>query len=168
MKRLFLLILIVSGLFILSCDIFDNNNQNEELCIKIAPEEATIAIGEELILEVELEDVDDLYAMSVEIVFDAAILTLADEPLILGDDWGDEVISTYVSEMDRINIAIGLTNSEDVEMDGDMELFKIKLLGVDTGQSMVNIHNLNIYNDDGELIEDFAEIEIENAMVRVQ
>jgi hypothetical protein len=155
-------------LFILSCDIFDNNNQNEELCIKIAPEEATIAIGEELILEVELEDVDDLYAMSVEIVFDAAILTLADEPLILGDDWGDEVISTYVSEMDRINIAIGLTNSEDVEMDGDMELFKIKLLGVDTGQSMVNIHNLNIYNDDGELIEDFAEIEIENAMVRVQ
>ncbi|MCF7793335.1 MAG: hypothetical protein K9N09_00605 [Candidatus Cloacimonetes bacterium] len=170
MKRFFLIVLLVLGMFIISCDLFENeDNENEELSIEISPEESTIAVGEELILEVELEDADDLFAMSVEIVFDAAVLTLPDNPLIIGEDWGNDYISTYVSEIDRINVAIGLINNGDEdELEGEVELFQFKLVGVAEGQTMVNIHNLNLYDEDGDLVEDFDEIEIENAVVIVE
>lgn len=169
MKRFFLIVLLVLGMFIISCDLFDNDNENEDFSIEISPEESTISVGEELILQVELEDVDDLYAMSVEIVFDAAVVELQADPLIVSDDWGTDFISTYVSEMDRINVAIGLVNNGDEdELDGEVELFQFKLVGVAEGQTMVNIHNLNLYDEDGDPVEDLDEIEIENAVVIVE
>ncbi len=169
MKRYFLLITLLIGLICISCDIFDYDNDKDDFVIKITPAEAAIAAGEELLLQVKIKDVDDLAAMSVEIVFNAAVLELPEDPLIVGEDWGDNIISTSVSEMDRLNVAIGLIeNSGENELEGEFTLFKFKILGKSAGETMVIIHNLNLYDEDGEPVDDFDEIKIENAVVSVQ
>lgn len=168
MKKITLILILLFGILLVSCDLFDNENENEDFCIEIDPDEAEIAVGEELLMTVEIEDVEDLFAMSAEIIFDAAVLELPAEPLIIGSNWGDDFISSCVVEMDRLNIAIGLTNNGNEELEGEFDLFQFKVVGKAAGETMVNIHNLNLYDEEGNTVEDFDEIEIKNAAVIVQ
>jgi hypothetical protein len=166
-KSLFIGISVLVGLLMISCG--STNNNNDDLILKISPSSQITSIDEEITYQVKVENVEDLFAISLEIVFDGTFVELPDEPLSIGSCWGSDVISTYVSEIDRINVAIGLTQGGNLEeLEGDETLFEFTILGKAAGESEISVYNLTMIDDEGNLIEDFDEIEIENSYVTVQ
>ncbi|HPR17972.1 MAG TPA: cohesin domain-containing protein [Candidatus Cloacimonadota bacterium] len=168
MNKYFLLIILCLGLLLTSCHLFENEKEDHDFSIEISPSESVISAGEDLSLEVKIEDVEDLYAMSVEIVFDSAVLALSDSPFVVSEDWGEDVFTTSINDLDRLNVAIGLNGSNTGCISGDRSLFTVHFTGVAAGETMVSIHNLNLINEEGNPVEDFEDIEIENATVIVQ
>ncbi|MDO9576677.1 MAG: cohesin domain-containing protein [Candidatus Cloacimonadales bacterium] len=166
-KSVNLIIIMLLSVLMFSCG--STGNKKETLKIKISPSSQTVAVGDEISYLVKVENVKDLFAVSLEIVFNGSFVELPENALTVGSVWGNEVISTSVQEIDRLNVAIGFMqgNSND-ELEGDVTLFEFTIKGKAAGESDLFIYNLTMIDDDGEDIEDFAEIEIAGSSVTVQ
>ena len=166
-KPVFQLIICVLCLTFLSCG--STKNDKDDLLIKIAPSSQIVGIGEEISYQVKVENVEDLFAIALEIVFNGNLVELPDGPLTVGTAWGSEVIAVSFNEIDRLNVAIGLMQADNVvTLKGDKTLFEFVIRGKTAGMSQIFIHNLTMIDREGEMIDDFDEIEIENSSVTVQ
>jgi Cohesin domain len=167
MKRSFNLILIMLlGLVLLSCG--STGNDNDDLEIKISPSAQTVAVGEDVTYQVKVKNADDLFAIALEIAFNGAFVELPDNAMSVGSVWGNDVVSASFNELDRLNVAIGFMQGSNNEIDGDKTLFEFTITGKAVGESDLTIYNLTMLDADGEEVEDFEEIEIENSLVTVQ
>lgn len=161
------ILLLISGFILFSCSLFENESKDDKIEIQITPAESTLNVGEESQFDLTIKNVDDLMAISVEIVFNGNILELPEESVIIGEDWGDEILSFSVNDFDRLSVAIGLIGAQE-ELEGSFNLFSFKLKGISLGESNLTIHKLHLLDEDGEMIEDSKDIKISNAFVTVQ
>ena len=167
MKRLTILILIFP-ILIFSCS-KSSTEPETNLIISITPSEQTVGIDIEVTFSVDIENVTDLFAFSCEIVFDSTKADLSENPVTIGSFWSADYISTSVNEDDRLNIAIGLEQtSVDDGLDGDGVLFNFKIKGIQIGESDLTIEKLSLINEEGDPVEGFDDITINNGFLITQ
>lgn len=167
MKRLAILIFIFPVLFF-SCS--QNSTEPEtNLISSMNPSEQTVGIDTEATFSVEIENITDLFAFSCEIVFDSTMVALPESPVTIGSFWSADYISTSVNDDDRLNIAIGLIQTPgDDGLDGAGVLFNFKVKGIQIGTSALTFENLSLINEEGDPVDGFDEIIIEDGLLIIQ
>lgn len=166
-----------TGTFPISCKVDDGNDGEDlksvnisvldtQLRLKIIPNVHMISIDDIVTYYVEIENVIGLFAFSGEIVFDNTKITIPNNPVTIGNIWNDDIIFENINEPGCINICIVLKQTEDEDrIDGDGLLFSFNLKGIASGESDIVFENLNMYDENGELIIGFENIEISNGQL---
>ena len=167
MKRIAMLILIFPVLFF-SCS-KSSTEPETNLISSMTPSEQTVGIDIEATFSVEIENIIDLFAFSCEIVFDSTIVTLPESPVTIGSFWSVDYISTSVNDDDRLNIAIGLVQTPgDDGLDGAGVLFNFKVKGIQIGSSNLTFENLSLINEEGDPVDGFDDITLNNGLLIIQ
>ena len=167
MKHLAILILIFPVLFF-SCS-QSSTEPETNLISSMTPSEQIVGIDIEATFSVEIENITDLFAFSCEIVFDSTIVILPENPVTIGSFWSADYISTSVNDNDRLNVAIGLVQtSGDDGLDGTGVLFDFKVKGIQIGTSNLTFENLSLINEEGDPVDGFDDITLNNGLLIVQ
>ena len=168
MKNIFNIVLIAILLFAIGCSKDSPNEPDTDLKILIDPAEQNISIDSETEFNVKIENVSSLFAISVEITFDETLLSVPDNAVSVGDFWNSAAITAYVVESNRLNIAIGLTQTDDADgVSGNGTLFSFKLKGNNTGISDISLQNLQLIDENGTQVSNFDGIIISNGSLEI-
>jgi hypothetical protein len=137
--------------------------------LKIEPAEQIIAVDEEAVFSVQLYNGVDVFALSVEIVFNNGVVGAPINSVTKGDFWGDNAIITTQIEYDRLCVAIGqVQTAGDDGITGNGTLFEFILVGLLAGESDITFENLSLIDENGDPIEGFDEIELVNGKIIVE
>lgn len=167
MKHLAILIIIFPLIFF-SCS-KSSTEPETNLVLSIAPYEQTVGIDIETTFSVEIENITDLFAFSCEIVFDSTNVNLPENPVIVGSFWSTDYISISVNDDDRLNVAIGLVQTfGDDGLDGTGVLFSFKVKGIQIGTSDLTFENLSLINEEGDPVDGFDDLTINNGLLIIQ
>ena len=167
MKYLTILILIFLLVFF-SCS-KSSTEPETNMVLSIAPYEQTVGIDLETTFSVEIQNITGLFAFSCEIVFDSTNVSLPENPIIVGSFWSADYISTSINGDDRLNVAIGLVQTSGNDgLDGAGVLFNFKVKGIQIGTSDLTFENLSLINEEGNAVDGFDNITINNGLLIIQ
>ncbi|MBC8415868.1 MAG: PKD domain-containing protein [Candidatus Cloacimonetes bacterium] len=160
----------------ITCTVSDNEGNDSSTIeievvrrLKIEPAELIIAVDEEAVLSVQLYGGVDVFALSVEIVFNNGVVGVPINSVTKGDFWGDDAIMTTHIDYDRLCVAIGqVQTAGDDGITGDGTLFEFILVGLLAGESDITFENLNLIDENGDPVEGFDEMELVNGKVIVE
>ena len=133
------------------------------LKLKINPYEQIIAIDETATFSMEIEDAVNLFGFSAEIIFDSTRIELPENSVTKGEMWNGETLLLKENESDRLNITIGIKQTEGYDgINGNGILFYFTLKGINEGESQITISNeaLQLIDEHGTRISGFKDIEI--------
>ena len=137
--------------------------------LKIEPAEQTIAVDEEAVFSVQLYNGVDVFALSVEIVFNNGVVGVPINSVTKGNFWSDDAIVTTQIEYDRLCVAIGqIQTAGDDGITGDGTLFEFILVGLLAGESDITFENLSLIDENGNFIEGFDNMELVNGKLIVE
>ena len=167
------------GFYQITCRVTDGQGGEDSETIEIEvetfrlliePSEQTINLNSEAIFSVKIENVNNLFAISCELVFDSLLVSLPSNHVTIGDFWEDtETILTSENENGRLCIAIGLIQTElEDGIDGDGILFNFSLIGGQIGESDIVFENIYIIDENGLVVDGFEDIEISSAHLIIQ
>ncbi len=166
MKKILLIIAIA---LIFGCDDNSTEPKNENLTLSISPSENTMLVDETINLEVQIENVSNLFAISMEIAFDEDLLSLPENPVTIGDFWSDNTVDLAINDPDRLNITIGLQQSSEIDgLNGSGTLFAFDLTALTIGEADILIRNLHLLDEDRNNVEDFDEIVIDEGKIEIE
>ena len=166
----------LAGTCEITCTVSDDEeNDSSTIQIVVAPQlqiepaEQIINVDEEAVLSVQLHGGVNVFALSVELVFNNGVLGVPIDSVTKGDFWGDDAIITTQIDYDRLCVAIGqVQTSGDDGITGDGTLFEFILVGLLAGDSDITFENLSLIDENGDPIEGFEEIELVNGKVIVE
>jgi len=169
LNRILFLIIIMTMIFLLSCSKDTTSPEDNDLKLMLSPVDQTVPMNIEADFVVKIENADNLFAFSTEIVFDNSIAEFVQDAVVIGSFWNSELVELSVVEDDRLSITISLqqTSSED-GIDGSGDLFTFSIIGSTLGSSNLTFENLLMIDEDGEPISNFNEIEIINGTLTVE
>ncbi|MCP4582390.1 MAG: hypothetical protein GY839_12320 [candidate division Zixibacteria bacterium] len=127
--------------------------------IYINPATDTIAIGEQGLFSVNLDGAEDVFSISMDLIFDTTIVmvdtVMLAEPNLLGDD---NVLLLYQAIPGGVSVGIGRVQTEENDnVWGCGQLFKIVFSGLAPGTASIEIADGMIRTDEGvpiDIIED--------------
>ena len=171
MKRILFIIAILLAIFLNSCANKNPNEPNQEenqLKLYITPPNQSINLNEETNFEVKIDNVENLFALSMEITFDNDKISCNEDDVTISDSWGNQAISEVIKENGKLNICIGLQQTaENDYLNGSFTLFSFKLKGISIGTSDIVIQNLRLIDENGEPVKNFSDLEISNAILNI-
>lgn len=168
-KRILILIIIGLMIFSVSCPKDPTEPEVENLKLTFSPVEQTVPVNSEVNYIIKVENAENLFAFSAEIVFDSSVAQLVQDAVIVGEFWNYDLVELSIIEDDRLSITISLqqTSNED-GIDGDGELFTFGIEGSVVGQTNLTFENLQMIDENGNEILNFDEIEITNGKLIVE
>ena len=170
MKKLYHILTIFIVLLIAGCEKEAVEPEPENLRLYLNPSSNNIAVGSLLELAVSIENVTELFAVSFEVTFDSSVVQI-DGVDFLGSSniLGSDLVSLYQLEENLISIGLGKkqTSGND-EVSGDGSLAILFLNGTGVGTTDLNIENVQLIDENGDLIPSFDELELGSSSVVVQ
>ncbi len=168
-RKILFLIIIVTTMLMLSCSSDSTEPVAENLSLKFSPAEQTVPSYTEADYIIMIENVENLFAFSAEIVFDNTVAELVQNSVTVGGFWNSEIVELNVIEEDRLSIAISMlqTSGED-GIDGNGELFAFSIKGLTLGQTNLTFENLIMIDENGNDIVNFDDIEITNGKLIIE
>ena len=168
MKTYIKLIPILLFVLLLSCT-EDTVEPVINLLLGLSPSTQTTSVGQSAVYTVSIEDAKNLFAISVEIVFDNSLISIPDvDPVIIGDFWDGNanLQGWFFEEPGILSVAIGLEGTGGIT--GDGALFTFELNADAIGTSDIVFQNLSLIDQNGNLIEGFNDIVFENGELIIQ
>ena len=168
-KRILFMIIIAIMIFSISCSSDSTEPEIENLKLMFSPAEQTVPINTEVDYIIKVENAENLFGFSAEIVFDNSIAELVQDAVTIGGFWNSNLIELSVEEDDRLSITIGLQQTVNEDgIDGDGELFTFSIKSVAIGESDLTFENLIMIDENGDEISDFDGIEITSGKLTVE
>ncbi len=160
-KKIFFLLIIATMIFSISCSSDSTEPEEENLKLIFSPAEQTVPINTEADYVIKVENAENLFGFSAEIVFDNSVAELVSNSVVVGGFWNTDLVEMSVIEDDRLSITISLqqTSNED-GIDGNGELFTFNIKGIAVGESDLIFENLLMIDEDGDAVSNFDGIEI--------
>ena len=160
----------------ITCTVSDNDDSDSSTIeievvpqLRIEPAEQTIAVDEEAVLSVQLYGGVNVFALSVETVFNNGVVGAPIDSVTKGDFWGDDAIMITQIEYDRLCVAIGQVQTAGNDgITGDGTLFEFILVGLLAGESDITFENLSLIDENGDPIEGFDDINLVNGLIIVE
>jgi type 1 fimbria pilin len=166
MKRILILLIVIAA-FITSCN-DSTDPQNDYLTLKISPSDQTVNVNDQVTFSVVLENAENLFGFSAELLFNGNIVELPEDTVVAGDNWGENSITVVENEIDRLSVTIGLTQSSNADaINGDVTLFSFTLQGKAIGSSELWFQDIYLIDEDGNSIPEIDELEIKTGNITV-
>ena len=168
-KRILFLIIIAILIFSISCSSNSTEPDAGNLKLMFSPAEQTVPANTETDYTIKVENAENLFAFSAEIVFDNSVAELVQDAVTVGGFWNSDLIELSVVEDDRLSITIGLQQTANEDgIDGSGELFTFSIKGIAIGESDLTFENLIMIDENGNEVTNFDEIEITNGKLIVE
>ena len=168
-NRILLLIIIAVMIFSISCSSDSTEPEVENLKLMFSPAEQTVPTNTEADYVIKVENAEDLFGFSTEIVFDNSIAELVQDAVVIGGFWNSDLIELSVVEDDRLSIVISLQQTANEDgIDGNGELFTFSIKGTAIGESDLTFENLIMLDENGNEVPNFDGIEITNGKIIVE
>ena len=153
MKKYLFYILIIL-IMILSCSKDEPTPPPQaNVILKMEPNPQTVAVGDSVDFGVKIEDAEDLFAVSMEIVFDSSMISFQNSDFVIvnEDFWIGETQGLSVLESEKLNVAIGLVQTDGIDaISEDGILFRFNFTADDsTGSTYLEFQNINLLDEDG-------------------
>ena len=168
-NRILLLIIIAVMIFSISCSSDSTEPEVENLKLMFSPAEQTVPTNTETDYVIKVENAENLFGFSAEIVFDNSIAELVQDAVVIGGFWNSDLIELSVVEDDRLNIVISLQQTANEDgIDGNGELFTFSIKGTAIGESDLTFENLIMLDENGNEVSNYDGIEITNGKIIVE
>ncbi len=170
LRNILIMLVIATIIFSISCSNGSSTEPEEEnLKLMFSPAEQSVPIDTEAEYVIFVENVEQMFAFSTEIVFNSEITELLQNAVSVGSFWNADLVELNMIEEDRLSITISMqqTSGED-GMNGDGELFSFSLNGLTLGESNLTFENLQMIDEDGNEVSNFNDIEITNGKLTVE
>ena len=168
-KRILFMIIIVVMAFSISCSSDSTEPEVNNLKLMFSPAEQTAPVNTGTDFVIKVENAENLFGFSAEIVFDNSVAELVPNSVVVGGFWNTDLLEMNISEDDRLSIIISLlqTSNED-GIDGNGELFTFSIEGIAIGESDLTFENLQMIDENGNEVSNFDELEITNGKLIVE
>ena len=168
-KRILFMIIIAIMIFSISCSSDSTEPEVENLKLMFSPAEQTAPVNTETDYVVRVENAENLFGFSAEIVFDNSIAELVQDVVIIGGFWNSNPVDLSVEEDDRLSITVSLQQTPNEDgIDGDGELFTFSINGIAVGESDLTFENLMMIDENGDEVSNFDGIEITSGKLIVE
>ena len=97
-KRILFLIIAIVMIFSISCSNDSTGPVAENLKLMFSPSEQTIPVNMETDYIIKVENAEDLFAFSAEIVFDSSVAELVPNAVVIGGFWNSNLVELNVVE----------------------------------------------------------------------
>ncbi len=160
-KRILFLIIITAMIFSISCSSDSTEPDIGNLKLMFSPAEQTVPANTETDYVIKVENAENLFAFSAEIVFDNSVAELVQNAVVVEGFWNTDLVELSIVEDDRLSITISLqqTSNED-GIDGNGDLFTFSIEGIAIGESDLTFENLQMIDENGNEVSNFDTIEI--------
>lgn len=166
MKKI-LIILAIVGLFISCSD--DPTEPEDDLVLYIIPQTNPISVGEEVLLEISVEGVLDLFVATFELAFDSDKVQIIDDSFAEGGIWNEDTISFTQLDESVYSISIGLEQTAGYDgVSGFGVLCSFSVEGIQIGNADLTIENLNMMDENAQEIAGLDNIIIENSSIIIE
>jgi len=160
-KRILFMIIIAVMIFSISCSSDSTEPDIENLKLMFSPAEQTVPANTEADYVIKVENAENLFGFSAEIVFENSIADLVQDAVVVGGFWNSDLIELNVIEDDRLSITISLLQTANEDgIDGSGELFTFSIKGIAIGESTLTFENLQMIDENGNTVSNFDTIEI--------
>ncbi len=169
-KRILFLIIIAVMIFSISCSNSDSTEPDVgNLKLMFSPAEQTVPANTEADYILKVENAENLFAFSAEIVFDNSVAELIQDAVVVGGFWNTDLLELSIVEDGRLSITISLQQTANEDgIDGNGDLFTFSIEGITIGESDITFENLLMIDENGNEVPNFDEIEITNGRLIVE
>ncbi len=157
----------ILAILVISCSESPTGSK-DQLKLLFSPSELDMnTTGTEIIL-IDIEDAEDLFCASMEIVFVDEILDIDNLSFVEGDFWSGSTISYSNLEACRYSVFVGLQQTSQSDgLSGNGTLFRFNVIASGAGLGNMTLENISLLNENGEAIDGFDELEIEGLSITV-
>ena len=168
-KRILFMIIIVVMAFSISCSSDSTEPEINNLKLMFSPVEQTAPVNTGTDFVIKVENAENLFGFSAEIVFDNSVAELVPNSVVVGGFWNTDLLEMNISEDDRLSIIISLLQTANEDgIDGNGELFTFSIEGIAIGESDLTFENLQMIDENGNEVSNFDELEITNGKLIVE
>ncbi|RLC54060.1 MAG: hypothetical protein DRH79_01780 [Candidatus Cloacimonadota bacterium] len=165
MKKIIVIISLV--LVLISCSNNPTASDNQ-LKLIISPSELNMNNSDVETVSINIEDAEDLFIVSMEIVFEDEIIGIDEFNFIEGDFWSGSTISYSVLDTGRYSVFVGLQQtSESDGISGNGILFSFPIIAQNSGSTNIALENISLLDEDGKSIDGFEDLEVEGLSISV-
>jgi hypothetical protein len=168
------LIKIIAGMLILSVIVFGCGKTSrpdapdETFYIDLTPEEITSNIGDTLIFTGTINSVEDLFAISFDLIFDTSIVAFLSLSLPQNSILGQNSISFSNQIGDGVSISLGrMQTSENDNISGSGFLFEVIFIAVGSGATEIQYRDVYIIDEVGVENGELGEMERQSAIISI-
>ena len=154
---LFLILLLYFG-----CNGSGQEPESAAPIVSLSVSSPNISVGGDAVLEVNIADIENLYAISFEILFDHSILAIDMESGVINyDQFTDNNFGPVVYSDDGVlSFVLGGNN-----IDG--KIFSVTIQGLQAGATNVTLDKVNLIQEDGTNVFNFSSLILENVEITV-
>ena len=154
---LFLILLLYFG-----CNGSGQEPESAAPIVSLSVSSPNISVGEDAVLEVNIADIENLYAISFEILFDHSILAIDMESGVVNyDQFTDNNFGPVVySDNGVLSFVLGGNNI-------DEKIFSVPIQGLQAGTTNVTLDKVNLIQEDGTDVFNFGFLILENVEITV-
>ena len=155
-------ILFFSLIFYFGCNGSGQEPESAAPIVSLSVSSHNISVGESAVLEVNIADIENLYAISFEILFDHSILEIDMESGVINYDQftGNNFGPVVYSDDGVLSFVLGGNN-----IDG--EIFSVPIQGLQAGTTNVALHKVNLIQEDGTDVPNYNSLVLENIEITV-
>lgn len=160
------LIKIIVGLLILSVVVFGCGKTSrpdapdETFYINLTPEDLTADIGDTLILTGAINSVENLFAISFDLVFDTSIVSYLSISIPQTSILGQNSISFSNQIEEGVSISLGkIQSSGNDNISASGPLFVVNFIAVSAGATEIQYRDVYIIDEEGEENAELGELE---------
>ena len=165
MEKIIVIISLV--LILISCSNNPTDSDNQ-LKLVISPSELNMNNSDIETVSINIEDAKDLFIASMDLVFEDEIIEIDDLNFIEGDFWSGSTISYSVLDTGRYSVFVGLQQTNESDgISGNGTLFSFPIIAQNPGYTNITLENISLLDEDGDTIEGFDELEVDDLSINV-
>ena len=155
-------ILFFSLIFYFGCNGSGQEPEGAAPIVSLSVSSPNISVGEDAALEVNIADIENLYAISFEILFDHSILEIDMESgaINYGQFTGNNFGPVVYSEDSVLSFVLG---GNDI----NGKIFSVTINGKHAGTTNVTLDKVNLIQEDGTDVFNFGSLILENVEITV-
>ena len=127
--------------------------------VTLSASQTSISVGETSLLDVNIADIENLYAISFEILIDPIYLDVLDMQLgfndYIDDSTNGNIGPIYYSEEGKLSFALSGNNIKG-------KIFSFTVQGIHFGTTDVELNSVNLIQYNGESVSNYSAISFEN------
>ena len=155
-------ILFFSLIFYFGCNGSGQEPEGAAPIVSLSVSSPNISVGADAVLEVNIADIENLYAISFEILFDHSILEIDMESGVVNYDQftGDNFGPVIYFDDGIVSFILGGNN-----IDG--KVFSVNIMGLQAGTTNITLDKVNLIQEDGKDVFNYSSLVLENVEITV-
>lgn len=149
--------------------------QTTRFAVSLITNSNTVILGKEFDVKLVFYNVQEVFGSAIEIVYDNNLISIPNQSkLLLGPFFNVNdtskvlILKKLENPLGRASFAISYVRNSGLNSGGSGVVFKLKYTPIAKGNTWIKINKCEIRKSDGNLINNFSNIEIDSLQVLIQ